>query len=238
MNVFFGSTLGNSKTENNEVLFEYPPLTLKMARCYLVPRLVLARKTNGGREVFWSSSPIWRKRKQSLQSMVFGFHVQIFRILGGFIGVFGMVFFCHPQICSTQDLRQYPRVLWSRQSLVSGMWLFRDLRWRLTGLEKCQEHYAANLAVQPNQHRCIAFENPGLQAFDRFCKFAQHIWALGFCYAAFFDLHTTWAWFCVKLFLVSRLTFSITSHTHADLSTPFDSHFTDNHAGSAYFKVA
>lgn len=65
------------------------------------------------------------------------------------------------------------------------------------------------------------------------CKFAQHM-STGFCY---FDLHTTWAWLCVKLFLVSRLTFSITSHIHAAL-IPFDSHFTDNHAGSAYFEVA
>ena len=93
---FFWVNLRQQQTENNEVLFEYPPLTLKMARCYLVPRLVLARKTNGGREVFWSSSPIWRKRKQSLQSMVFGFHVPNFSDFGGFHWGFWDGFFLSP----------------------------------------------------------------------------------------------------------------------------------------------
>ena len=119
-----------------------------------------ARKTNGGREVFWNSSPIWREENNLFQAWFLGFHVQIF--LGVSLGFLGWFF------CVTRNL-------WSRiwgnipgfcaaGRVCFSMWRDIHLRWRL-GPWNCQEHYAANLAVQPNQHRCIAFENPGLPAF-------------------------------------------------------------------------
>ena len=84
----------------------------------------------------------------------------------GFIGVFGMFFFLSPanlflpgfEAISQGSVQPAEFVLWD----VTFSHLVTLETWALTN---GQEHYAANLAVQPNQHRCIAFENPGLQAF-------------------------------------------------------------------------
>lgn len=117
----FGSTLGNSKLKTNEVLFEYPPLTLKMARCYLVPRL------NGGREVFWNSSPIWREENSLFQAWFWGSMLKFFGE-GGFLGWF---FFVTRNLC--------PRIWGNIPGFCAAgrvcdfrMWLFPiSLRWRL-----------------------------------------------------------------------------------------------------------
>lgn len=92
---FFGSTLGSSKLKTMRSCSSIPLWHWRwhVATWHLGLK---ARKTNGGREVFWNSSPIWRKRKQSLPSMVFGVPCPNF-FLGGFIGFFGMFFFGHPQ---------------------------------------------------------------------------------------------------------------------------------------------
>ena len=139
-----------------------PPLTLKMARCYLAPRLVLARKTLRGQGSFLIHHPFDEKKTISSKHGFWGSMSNFFLV--GFIGVFGMFFFCHPKIV-TQDLRQYPRVLCSRPSLWDRCDFFPSRYVGDLGGLNCQEHHAANLAVQPNQHRCIAFENPGLTSF-------------------------------------------------------------------------
>lgn len=164
--------------------------------------------------------------------MVLGFHVKIFRRRR----VFGMVFFCHPKFVS-QDLRQYPRVLCSRQSL----WLSDVTFSHLVTLETWALKNARNTTQQILRSNPTSIDALLLrtQAFKLLIGFVSLLstWALGFCYAAILIYIPPELDSCVKLFLVSRLTFSITSHTHAAL-TPFDSHFTDTHAGSAYFKVA